>query len=70
MNDATTRLLYKKNDPSDCSNYRVIALVLHAGKVLLKVVANRRSDRCMPGGIFPEQQHGVNPAWAAVDKLL
>ena len=38
--DATNRVLYEKLDRSNCNNYRRISLVLHAGKMLLKIVAN------------------------------
>lgn len=33
--------LHKKGDPGQCSNYRTIALVSHASKVLLKIVLER-----------------------------
>ena len=35
----------KKKDRTECGNYRDISLVAHAGKVLLKIVARRRSVR-------------------------
>ena len=41
--DAMIKVLHKKNDHSDCGNYRGIALVLHAGKTILKIVAHRLS---------------------------
>ena len=44
--DATIKVLHKKSDRSDCNNFRGISLVSHAGKVLLKIVANRLSDFC------------------------
>ena len=33
--------LHKKGDLGQCSNYRTIALVSHASKVLMKLVLNR-----------------------------
>jgi len=33
--------LYKKGDPTICSNYRTISLISHASKVLLKVILDR-----------------------------
>ena len=39
--DATIKVLYKKSDRSNCNDYRGISLLSHAGKVLLKIVANR-----------------------------
>ena len=44
--DATIKVLHKESDRSDCNNFRGISLVSHAGKVLLKIVANRLSDFC------------------------
>ena len=31
----------KKGNPKDCSNYRTIALILHASKVMLKILQDR-----------------------------
>ena len=42
--DATIKVLHKKKDRTECGNYRGISLVAHAGKVLLKVIADRLSD--------------------------
>ena len=38
--DATIKVLHKKKDRTECSNYRGLSLVAHAGKVLLKIVAD------------------------------
>ena len=38
--DATIKVLHKKKDRTECSNYKDLSLVAHAGKVLLKIVAN------------------------------
>ena len=53
--DATIKVLHKKSDRSDCDNFRGISLVSHAGKVLLKIVANRLSDFCEAQQILPEE---------------
>ena len=37
---ATIEVLHKKKDRTECSDYRGLSLVAHAGKVLLKIVAN------------------------------
>ena len=42
--DATIKVLHKKKDWTECSNYRDLSMVAHAGKVLLKIVANRLGD--------------------------
>ena len=44
--DATIKVLLKKSDRSDCNSFQGISLVSYAGKVLLKIVANRLSDFC------------------------
>ena len=44
--DATIVALHNKKDRTECGNYRGISLVAHAGKVLLKVIANRLSNDC------------------------
>ena len=51
--DAIITVLHKKKDKTECSNYRGISLVSHAGKILLKVVAARLSDYCESEGILP-----------------
>ena len=56
--DATIKVLHKKKDRTECSNYRVISLVAHAGKALLKAIAGRLSDYCEREGILPEEQCG------------
>jgi hypothetical protein len=33
--------IYKKGDATDCSNYRTIALIAHASKVMLKIIMGR-----------------------------
>ena len=68
--DATIKVLHKKSDRSDCNNFRGISLVSHAGKVLLKIVANRRSDFCEAQQILPEEQCGFRPARSTMDMLF
>ena len=58
---ATIKVLQKKKDRTECSNYRGLSLVAHAGKVLLKIVANRPGDFCEEAGILPEEQCGFRP---------
>ena len=68
--DATIKVLYKKSDRSNCNNYRGISLVSHAGKVLLKIVANRLSEYCEAHGMLPEEQCGFRPDRSTVDMLF
>ena len=63
-------MLHKKSDRSDCNNFRGISLVSHAGKVLLKIVANRLSDFCEAQQILPEEQCGFRPARSTIDMLF
>ena len=68
--DAIIKVLYKKSDRSNCKYYRGISLLSHAGKVLLKLVANRLSDYCEAHGILPDEQCGFRPERSTVDMLF
>ena len=68
--DATIKVLYKKSDRSDCNNFRGISLVDHAGRVLLKIVANRLTDFCEAQQILPGEQCGFRPARSTIDMLF
>ena len=59
--DATIKVLHKKSHRSDCNNFREISLVSHAGKVLLKIIANLLSDFCEAHQILPEEPCGFRP---------
>ena len=49
------KVLHKK-DRTECGNYRGISLVVHAGKVLLKVVAMRLGDYCEARDLLLEEK--------------
>ena len=68
--DATIKVLHKKKDRTECSNYRGLSLVAHAGKVLLKIVANRLGDFCKEAGILPEEQCGFRPQRSTTDMMF
>ena len=68
--DATIKVLHKKKDQTKCSNYRGLSLVAHAGKVLLKIVANRLGDFCEEAGILPEEQCGFRPQRSTIDMMF
>ena len=68
--EATIKVLYKKSDRSNCNNYRGISLLSHAGKVLLKIVANLLSDYCEAHGILPDEQCGFRPERSTFDMLF
>ena len=54
-------VLHKKKDRTECSNYRGISLVAHAGEILLKIIARRLSEYCECVGILPEEQSDFRP---------
>ena len=68
--DATIKVLHKKKDRTECSNYRGLSLVAHAGKVLLKIVANRLGDFCEEAGILPKEQCGFRPQRSTTDMMF
>ena len=68
--DATIKVSHKKKDRTECSNYRGLSLVAHAGKVLLKIVANRLGDFCKEAGILPEEQCGFRPQRSITDMMF
>ena len=42
----------------------------HAGKVLLKIVANRLGDFCEQDGVLPEEQCGFRPQRSTTDMMF
>ena len=68
--DATIKVLHKKKDRTECNNYRGLSLVAHAGKGLLKIVANRIGDFCEEAGILPEEQCGFRPQRSTTDMMF
>ena len=67
---ATIKVLHKENNRTECSNYRGLSLVAHAGKVLPKIVANRLGDFCEEAGILPEEQYGFRPQRSTTDMMF
>ena len=68
--NATINVLHKKKDRTECSNYRGLSLEAHAGKVLLKIVANRLGDFCEEAGILHEEQCGFRPQRSTTDMMF
>ena len=68
--DATIKVSHRKKDRTECSNYRGLSLVAHAGKVLLKIVANRLGDFCEEAGILPEEQCDFRPQRSTTDMMF
>ena len=63
-------VLHKKEDRTECGSYRGIALVAHAGKVPLKLIAGRLSVYCGRGNVLPEEQCGFRPQRLTADIML
>ena len=68
--DATIKAIHKKKDWTECSNYRGLSLVVHAGKVFLKTMANRLGHLCEEAGILPEEKCGFRPQRSATDVMF
>ena len=67
---ATIIVLHKKKNRTECGNSRGVSLVTHAGKVLLKVIANRLSDYCEQEDTLPEEQCGFRPQRSTIDMIF
>ena len=67
--DAVITVLHKKDDKTECGNYRGISLVSHADKVFLKVVARRLGAYCEAKGL-PEEQCGFRPDRSITDMMF
>ena len=63
-------ILHKKEDRTECGNYRGILLVAHAGKTLLKIIARRLSEYCERVGILPEEQSDFRQNSSTTDMML
>ena len=68
--DAVIKVLHKKNDRTECGNYRGISLVARAGKVLLKTVATRLSPYCETRNLQPEEQCWFRPHRSTTDMMF
>ena len=68
--DAIVMVLHKKKNWTECGNYRGISLVVHAGKILLKIIARRLSEYCERVGILPEEQSGFRPNRSTTDMMF
>ena len=68
--DAIIMILHKKNDRTECGNYRGISLVAHAAKILLKIIAHRLSEYCECVGILQKEQSGFRPNRSTTDMMF
>lgn len=60
--------IYKKGTPTDCSNYRTIALISHASKVLLNIINERLKVFLLPQ--ISEEQSGFVPGRGTREQIL
>ena len=68
--DAVINALYKKKDSTECGNYRVISLLAHAGKVLIKIVGIRLSACCEAKELLPKEQCGFFPCRPLAEDMM
>ena len=64
------KVLRKKKDRAECGNYRGISVVVHAGKVLLTIVAKRLGDYCEAKDLLPEEQCGFRTRRSTLDMMF
>ena len=62
-------LLHKKGSKTEFGKYH-ISLVLHAAKVLLKVVARSLRKYSEAKGLLPEEHCGFRPGRSTTDMML
>ena len=61
-------MLHKSGDTKDCSNYRTIALISHASKVLLIIILNRMKSKIEQE--LSDCQAGYRPNRGTIDMLF
>jgi hypothetical protein len=72
MKDVIISILYKKDDPRVCNNYRGLSLINHEGKLLERLIQNRllKYVNSPAGiGIIPTNQFGFQPGKATTDAM-
>ena len=62
--------LHKEKDRTECGKYRGILLTLHAGKILLKIIACHLSEDCECVRILSEEQSGFRPNRFTTDMMF
>ena len=61
-------MIFKKNDPDDCANYRCIGLLNHGYKIMSIVLLQRLMTEC--GKFFSDWQAGFRPQRGCRDNIL
>ena len=62
--------VYKKDDPSDCRNYRPISLLSTVGKVLEKIVHKHVFNFLNANNLISSLQSGFVPGDSTVNQLV
>ena len=61
-------VIYKAGNSKECSNYRTIALISHASKILLQILLNRMRKKIEME--LPDEQAGFRPGRSTADMLV
>ena len=61
-------VIYKTGNSKECSNYRTIALISHANKILLEILLNRMRKKIEME--LPDEQAGFRPGRGTADMLV
>ena len=61
-------VIYKTGHSKECSNYRSIALISHASKILLQIMLNRMQKKIEME--LPDEQAGFRPGRGTADMLV
>ena len=61
-------VIYKTGNSKECSNYRTIALISHASKIILQILLNRMRKKIEME--LPDEQAGFRPGRGTADMLV
>ena len=61
-------VIYKAGNSKECTNYRTIALISHASKILLQILLNRMRKKIEME--LPDEQAGFRPGRSTADMLV
>ena len=59
-------VIYKAGNSKECTNYRTIALISHASKILLQILLNRMRIEME----LPDEQAGFRPGRSTADMII
>ena len=61
-------VLYKKDDRSECKNYRPISLLSHVYKLFMTIIGNRITDDLY--SCFPDSQAAYQPGRGTIEQIF